>query len=268
MNPAIGAPTPLRAMLAAALSVLLILAGLAAPDPAEAADRSGATAASASSECPVGDADLVWGFKDTFRSYISGAIAHGEWTTAGGAAYATPSFSWSSGEGTYDGRSGEGLVGFRGSITFTGHDGILNTTVADPHLRFDGGSAAVLLLDVSGTTQDGAPVDRKGVEFASVDLSAATRTSGEATVTFSDAPAILLEPGASAFGTYQAGEPLDPITLSLTTTAECGPIIADSPASVEPVAEDSSRLPWLVGGIVLLALLGLLAVWLVHRRRV
>lgn len=215
--------------------------------------------------CPVDGADLTWGFKDTFRSYVSGTIANGEWTTAGGATYATPDFSWSSGVGNFDGTSGEGLVGFTGSITFTGHGGILNTTVANPQVRLDGNDSAVLLLDVSGTTQDGAVIEQRGVEFATVDLSAAARTGEGSVVTFTGAPTVLLESGADAFGTYPAGEPLDPITLSFTMTPECGPIAAENP--VEPVAGADSSWPlWLAGGIVVLALLSLLAVWMVRRR--
>src|SRR5690606_23738697 len=42
--------------------------------------------------CTVTDAELVWGYKESFRSYISGSIAHGEWTVADGAAYETPNF--------------------------------------------------------------------------------------------------------------------------------------------------------------------------------
>ncbi|HEY9498149.1 MAG TPA: HtaA domain-containing protein [Terrimesophilobacter sp.] len=269
MSPAIGVPTALRVMLATALSVCFALAGSLAPTPAEAAVHHGAIGAraAASSECPIDQAALVWGFKETFRSYISGTIAHGEWTTAGGAAYATPDFSWGSGSGAFDRGSGSGLVGFSGSITFTGHGGILNTTVGNPQLRFDGGGAAVLLLDVSGTTQDGAAIDRRGVEFAAVDLGSATRTSDGVIVTLEAAPASLLEAGAAAFGTYEAGEPLDPITLRFTTTAECSPIVAERP--VEPTAAtDPGWQLLLAGGIVMLALLSLLVAWLVHRRRV
>ncbi len=61
--------------------------------------------------------------------------------------------------------NGEGQIGFHGSIRFTGHGGVLDTTVANPQLRFLGDGDAVLLLDVVGVTQDGAPIDQKAVEF-------------------------------------------------------------------------------------------------------
>ncbi len=62
--------------------------------------------------CPVDDATLTWGFKETFRSYISGSIANGEWTVADGATYETPDFGWSDGTGAYDPDGGEGLIAF------------------------------------------------------------------------------------------------------------------------------------------------------------
>jgi hypothetical protein len=155
--------------------------------------------------CTVEDATLTWGLKESFRSYISGTIANGEWTVADGATYETPSFGWSGGAGGVP-----GVVSFPGSVTFTGHGGILDTTIADPRLRFDGSDVATLLVDVSGTTQDGVPVDAQAVEFATIQLADAITPSG-----LTDAPAELTADGAAAFGTYEAGEELDPISATL-----------------------------------------------------
>lgn len=122
------APARRRRSFAAGIAVAIMAgAGLIAAPAAQAA-APGMLDTAASEACAVTDAELTWGFKEAFRSYISGTIANGEWTTADGATYATPDFSWTSGAGNYDGSSGEGLLGFTGSITFTGHGGILNTT--------------------------------------------------------------------------------------------------------------------------------------------
>src|SRR5690606_8583207 len=83
--------------------------------------------------CDVADAELRWGFKESFRAYIDGSIANGEWSTADGAEYATPEFIWRGGSGEIPGD-----VAFRGSVRFTGHGGILDTTIADPVVRFGG----------------------------------------------------------------------------------------------------------------------------------
>ncbi|CAN5236691.1 hypothetical protein BH09ACT5_BH09ACT5_11040 [soil metagenome] len=170
----------------------------------------GAPASTAATACEVGDAALTWGFKESFRSYISGTIANGEWTVSDGATYETPSFGWSGGAGTVP-----GTVAFTGSIEFTGHAGILDTTVSDPRLVFDGSRTATLVLDVRGTTQEGLPVDAAAVPFATVDLGDA---AGE---TITEAPVVLTEAGAEAFGTYPAGEQLDPITVSLPGADAC-----------------------------------------------
>jgi hypothetical protein len=200
--------------------------------------------------CAADDATLTWGFKESFRSYISGTIANGEWTVADGAAYQTPSFAFNSGSGNFD--HGDGSIAFEGSIRFTGHGGILDTTVANPEIRFDGGTAT-LYLDVRGTTQEGAAVDEKQVEFASVDLSGHLDAS-KGDVSIVDAPATLTEAGASAFGTYEKGEPLDPLSVSFTTGESC--TAAPTPT-------------WLFGllALVLGVVLAAVAVVIVRRRR-
>lgn len=208
------------------------------------------TAAAAPGGCTVTNAQLDWGFKESFRSYISGSIANGQWTVADGASYETPSFGWSGGTGSFDGQSG--TVSFVGSITFTGHGGALDTTVANPVIEFVDSESAVLLLDVSGTTQLGVPVDETGVPFAELDLANVTRDGDTLTVT--DASATLTSTGAESFGTYVAGEPLDPVSITLQLDGEC-----DAPA-------DPSPAPWVVAGLALLALLGVLAFWWTRRR--
>lgn len=200
-------------------------------------------AAAAPATCTVSDATITWGFKESFRSYISGAIANGEWTVADGATYATPDFGFPAGSGTLT--AGKGTISFPGSIEFTGHGGILDTTVANPELRFDGGATATLLLDVTGTTQEGAPVDKRAVEFATIDLRDVVTADGDYRL---DAATTTLTPaGAAAFGTYEAGTQLDPITVDFAAPAECAPGHGSGPA-----------LALLVVGVGIAALVGLL----------
>lgn len=175
----------------------------------------------APTDCAATGGELVWGFKESFRSYISGTIANGEWAVADGASYETPNFRWTGGTGDYEHGSGE--VGFTGSITFTGHDGILDTTLVNPRLRFDGYSA-VVVLDVVGTTQEGVPVDAHSVDFVRLDLSHAIHADENGTVTVTEAPAVLTADGAAAFGTYLEGEPFDPVSVTFTTAPDCAPI--------------------------------------------
>jgi hypothetical protein len=224
------------------------------------------TAATAMRGCPVTDAVLSWGFKESFRSYLSSSIANGEWTVADGASYETPTFGFSDGVGSYD-PLGASQLDFAGSITFTGHEGILNTTVANPSVRFDNASTATLLLDVIGTTQQGEVVSALDVEFVTLDLAAAAIESSGGVVTISDAPAVLTEAGAAAFGTYGAGEAFDPLTV-VFTVGDCAVEVPEAPAADEPVASDAADLGWLPWAIIaLLVISGVITTVVVLRRR-
>ncbi|MBX3098625.1 MAG: HtaA domain-containing protein [Salinibacterium sp.] len=229
--------------LAALVALFVGIAG--APSAAAAPLAAGDT-------CAVDAATMIWGFKESFRSYISGTIANGEWTVADGATYATPDFSWSAGKGSYGQQSG--LVAFDGSVEFTGHGGILDTTIAHPQLRFDG-NKAMLLLDVTGTTQDGATVDSRDVEFVEIDLGGHT-VYADGTITVTAAPTTLTAAGAAAFGTYPEGEAFDALSFTLPLDATCADAVA-------PVSSPW----WIISSVVVVLLLAAAAVVLVVRRR-
>ena len=221
--------------------------------------------------CVVDDATLTWGFKESFRAYISGAIANGEWTVADGATYAVPDFGWSAGAGGYDSETGEGSLAFAGSVAFTGHAGVLNTIVSNPQVRFVDATTGVLLLDVSGTTQDGAAVDTKAVEFADLDLTGVV-ANDEGSVTVTAAPATLTAAGSAAFGTYPAGEALDPVTLAFSTAPDCG-VVEPTPISAteddEVVAVSTTNdLTWIIwAALALLVIAAVVTVIVVRRRK-
>jgi hypothetical protein len=211
---------PAALIVTAVVIALTPMVGNAA-EPDAAADRS-ATAdvtRAAGSTCEISDATITWGVKESLRSYISGTIANGEWAVSDGATYETPNFSWNAGSGQL--AAGNGTLAFDGSLRFIGHDGILDTTLSALELRFDGSTTGHLIFDVSGTTQDGTPVDETGVEFADIDTSGFTVAGG--TATLAAAPATLTEAGSAAFGTYPAGEELDPITVTFGATSDCMP---------------------------------------------
>ena len=180
--------------------------------------------------CTVQSAELDWGFKESFRAYIDGSIANGEWTTADGATYETPLFSWT-GTGGYDSETGDADLSFAGSVRFTGHGGTLDTTIANPRIAIDG-ERAVLLLDVIGTTRDGQPVSSIGVEFVELDLAAAEVGGGGDLVSFAGIPTTLTTAGTAAFSTYEAGTAFDPLDLRITLDPACitPAIDADEPA--------------------------------------
>lgn len=191
--------------------------------------------AAAELQCTVSDASLVWGFKESFRAYIDGSIANGEWTTDGGVSYETPLFTWTGGTGGADLDEGALDVQYSGSVRFTGHGGALDTTVANPRVVVDG-DTAVLLLDVTGTTQAGEVVAATAVEFAELDLANVEAARDGDTVTWADVPATLSASGAAAFGTYPEGEDLDPVTIVATVDSDCGEAAAEPTA--EPTADE------------------------------
>ncbi|HEX7835666.1 MAG TPA: HtaA domain-containing protein [Pseudolysinimonas sp.] len=192
-------------VLAVALAAGAVL-GMLGPAAAAAA-----TPAVVEPGCVVRDATLSWGFKESFRAYIASDIANGEWTTTGGATYETPEFGWSNGSGRYDPVTGEGFVQFLGTVEFTGHGGVLDTTIADPALSItpDG---AFLLLDVSGPSMEGDQIDAQDVSF--VELTDVSTASNELRVSL-DSPTVLTHDGESAFPDYQAGVAFDPVELTL-----------------------------------------------------
>ena len=224
--------------------------------------------AAAPGSCAIASATLDWGFKEAFRAYIESTIAKGGWELAEGAAEEGGIFSFE-GAGAVEPSDSSGLVSFSGSVRFTGHEGALDTTIANPQVVFAGAEAS-LLVDVIGTTQSGEQVSAQGVEFASLDLEQASVTATDGGVVFSDIPATLTEAGSSAFGTYPAGEVLDPVTLTLDGTDECIMTFAGleqpeaSPSAVEttesaPAAPEESDggIPAWVWIVVAVAALGL-----------
>jgi len=162
--------------------------------------------------CLVTDATLSWGFKESFRAYIDGDIANGEWTTSGGATYDTPEFSWSDGQGRFDPESGHGYVQFEGSVRFTGHDGLLDTTISDPALSISR-DGAVLLLDVSGPSMEGEQIDAQDVSFVELP---GIEVSGEVPRISLASDSVFTDDGEAAFPDYQAGTAFDPLTMALT----------------------------------------------------
>ena len=189
-----------------------------------------ATAAGAD-QCVVSDAQLDWGFKESFRAYVSGSIARGEWEVLDGASYEVPLFTFAGGQGAINPAARTGEIAFEGAIRFTGHEGILDTLIANPRVVFTSATTAELVADVTGTRQDFEEVEALDVRFLELDLAGADSGSRDnGTVTITGIPTQLTVSGADAFGTYPAGEEFDPITLTYSLPTDC----AASPADAAP----------------------------------
>ena len=201
--------------------------------------------------CIVSSWTATWGVKESFRSYLSGSIAQGEWTTAGSISYDTPVFAISGESGwlSPDGSTGE--LETEGSIRFYGHGGILDQTLSSPRVLV--GDDIFLTFDVVGDTREGVSVNQDAVLFVSVDGTPDVDSSSS-TWSLVGAPTTLTEAGADAFGNYPAGTDFDPITVSAEVEAGCM-IVRTSPMA------------WVVSLSVLASALGAAVTVWVRRRR-
>ncbi|WP_404435696.1 HtaA domain-containing protein [Rothia sp. BD8] len=163
-------------------------------------------------------ATMDWGVKESFRRYIKGPIARGEIAVSGGLTQnADGTYHWSEGTGTWNGTSGE--VALPGTVTFTGHKGILETTLSNLRLRIDG-TKGTLIADAQArpfidTTTKGELESYPNLELADVDLSGLSSADG--TLSVAGAPTTLTEAGQVAFGGgafYENGAALDPLSFS------------------------------------------------------
>lgn len=225
--------------------------------------------------CAVDDASLTWGFKESFRAYIDGAIAHGEWTVSDGAAYETPEFGWADGAGAYEPATHTGLVGFTGTIRFTGHDGLLDTTIANPQLRFVDKNTAYLLLDITGVTMEDAmagktdtPVVAAAVPFVKLDLAGGDlEVTEDGTITATGIPSQITSEGYTAFPNYEAGTAFDPVSFTIPVT-RCAALTktGDTVEAIDNTG-DTTDLSWLIWVAVAILIAGAIVVTIVLVRR-
>ena len=161
------------------------------------------------SDGTIKSANLGWGVRDSFRNYVRGGIANGSWEL-NGASYSSDAFSWSNGTGTFKG--GKGSISFSGSVRFTGHHGILDTTIANPRLEINGNSGT-LYATMNSNDPSGKATNYGEVALLKVDLSG-LQSSADA-VSVNGAATTLTAEGAKAFaGFYDAGKDMAPLSFS------------------------------------------------------
>ena len=161
------------------------------------------------SDGTIKSANLGWGVRDSFRNYVRGGIANGSWEL-NGTSYSSDTFNWSNGTGTFKG--GKGSISFSGSVRFTGHHGVLDTTIANPRLEIDGNSGT-LYATVTSNDPSGKATNYGEVALLKVDLSG-LQSSADA-VSVNGAATTLTAEGAKAFaGFYEAGKDMAPLSFS------------------------------------------------------
>ncbi len=178
-----------------------------------------ATVDSASS-CEVRSWEVMWGVKESFRSYLSGSLANGEWNVSGDVTYSTPLFTIRGSDGVLAPDLSSGELAATGSIGFFGHEGLLDQTLSTPRVVINGDQVDVV-FDISGDTQEGRTVNAHNVSFVRVDAAGAVVDSETGTWSVESAPTVLTTEGAEAFGTYPAGEAFDPIDIRVQVDPGC-----------------------------------------------
>lgn len=162
---------------------------------------------------------LEWGFKQSFRSYMKNVFAgtNGQYTMSGGATQAPNNgiFTFPTDTGGTRDSATVADVPLAGSVNFKSNTHGFNITLADLHVVISG-STGTLFLDVD---------DIGGGELHD-DVAFGTLTPGPGTVnglttTWTNVPVAITAAGAAAFagGSYKAGDPLDPLTLTVTESA-------------------------------------------------
>lgn len=157
---------------------------------------------------------MSWEFKQSFKNYILGPIAHGEFS--GG------SFSASGGAINVE-AGGIGTVNFAGSLSATGHGGELSIQISNPTVQITGPNTGVLYgnMTASGSTSY---IAIANLAFSSVSVSGSTLTVVGSSATLTGA-------AAAAFnGFYGAGSALDTVSFSVSLGGE-----VDCDSSTDPV---------------------------------
>ena len=161
------------------------------------------------SDGTIKSANLGWGVRDSFRNYVRGGIANGSWEL-NGTSYSSDVFNWSNGTGTF--KDGKGSISFSGSVRFTGHHGILDTTIANPRLEINGNSGT-LYATMNSNDPSGKATNYDEVALLKVDLSGLQSSSDAVSV--NGAATTLTAEGAKAFaGFYDAGKDMAPLSFS------------------------------------------------------
>ena len=257
--------TRIAAAAVVAAGALLAPAPALATVPVPAQDTAG---------CIVENAQLTWGVKESFRSYISGSIASGNWEVSDDMRYETPSFIWSKVNATLDPSLDSGSFAFEGAIHFTGHDGAMKLDVSDPVIEIAGDDVSLLLRVGSSDLTAGADGTVEATQVRAAKVDAAALSAGDGKVELADAAVRLTADGAKAlngeYGSYVSGEELDPISMTAAVTG-CELASHEATAPSEPtdgqteapgtnegvLIQPEPQIPWLpiiLGGVAVLVI--------------
>ena len=183
------------------------------------------------SSTPVAHADEActwnWGIKQSFRSYIKGPIAHGGWGANGigftGDEKGDGAFVFTAGNPQSSG--GNVTVPFSGTLSFTGHDGVLDMTMSDFKVKASGKQAKISVDYVSYelNRQDysrGKQIKGDDEVIATINLDNPVE-NGASKIDLAGSTS-LTSGGVKLFtGFYKEGEALDPSSGTIALDGSC-----------------------------------------------
>jgi Htaa protein len=232
----------------------------------------------------IEDGAVDWGVRRTFREYVTGSIAKGEWKLTDGAEDGGALFRFPKGSGTYDEKKQTLDATFTGAVRFTGEQG-LDLTLGALRAKVTDDGKGTLYADVtSAGGTDKANGTAKKVPLVTFTAKDLKPKDGLAQVT--EAPTKLTADGAEAFGgMYRAGTEMDPVSLAVALTAgaelpalpDLGSAESATPEAAaaeqktaEPRTEataSDSDVPVLPIGLAAASLVVVAAAFLIFRRR-
>ncbi|WP_394434687.1 HtaA domain-containing protein [Streptomyces sp. SGAir0957] len=169
----------------------------------------------------IADGNLDWGVKESFRTYVTGPIAHGKVELSGGAAKNGSVYRFGDASGRYDAGAKSLDAKFAGKVRFLGHEEggeyVLDLRFSDLRVTASGGSGK-LVADVSSKDRESGKVTTyDDLTVATVEVGSGDLTAKDDVVELDGAATTLTADGAKAFGGfYQAGEALDPVTVAVS----------------------------------------------------
>ncbi|WP_367041297.1 HtaA domain-containing protein [Streptomyces sp. Je 1-332] len=181
----------------------------------------------------IEDAAVDWGVRRTFREYVTGSIAQGEWKLSAGAQDGGALFRFPQGEGTYDKKKQTLDADFAGAVRFTGEHG-LDLTLSKVAVEAEDGKgtlfASVRSKGDKGVTLRKVPL----ITFAAGELK-----PKDGLVSLTEVPSKLTADGAKAFGgMYKAGSAMDPLSLAVALDADAKlPALPDLGSSASPTPQ-------------------------------
>ena len=182
-----------------------------------------------------------WGLRQSFRSYIKTGPAHGSWELLDGA---TGEFNFPVDDGQSITADTPGTITFKGGVHFTGHDGQLDITIANPVVKFTGPDTADLLLNVKSKAMGAADVTDYGqIEFAKLS-NITIQHDGEKKLTVKAPKVALTAKGAQGFANfYKEGTELDPFNFEINETAAPSPTPTPTPSPTDPAPSPTDPSP-------------------------